>query len=66
MRKVILSVVLLTFAFCHVAAYGEAPKKNFKIAVGVEAKIQDVQLKQVKGFVVTPEGEKLADSTSFT
>ena len=59
MRKVILSVVLLFFTFCHVAVYGEAPTKNFKIAVGVEAKIQDVQLKQVKGFIVTPEGEKL-------
>ena len=59
MRKVILFVVLLSFTFCHVAAYGEAPTKNFKIAVGIEAKIQDVQLKQVKGFIVTPEGEKL-------
>ncbi len=59
MRKVFLFVVLLSLAFCHVAAYGEAPTKNFKIAVGVEAKIQDVKLKQVKGFVVTPEGEKL-------
>ena len=59
MRKVTLFVVLLSFTFCHVAAYGEAPTKNFKIAVGIEAKIQDVQLKQVKGFIVTPEGEKL-------
>ena len=59
MRKVLLFVVLLSFTFCHVAAYGEAPTKNFKIAVGIEAKIQDVQLKQVKGFIVTPEGEKL-------
>ena len=59
MRKVILLVVLLSFTFCHVTASGEAPKKNFKIAVGIEAKIQDVQLKQVKGFIVTPEGEKL-------
>jgi len=59
MRKVILSLFLLSFALCHVAAYGEAPKKNFKIAVGVEAEIQDVELKQVKGYVVTPEGEKL-------
>jgi hypothetical protein len=59
MRKVILSLVLLSFTLCHVAAYGEAPKKNFKIAVGIEPKIQDVQLKQVKGYIVTPEGEKL-------
>jgi hypothetical protein len=59
MRKVILFVVLLSITLCHVAAYGEAPKKNFKIAVGIEAEIEDVQLKQVKGFVVTPEGEKL-------
>ena len=59
MRKVTLFVVLLSFTFCHVAAYGEAPTKNFKIAVGIEAKIQDVQLKQVRGFIVTPEGEKL-------
>ena len=59
MRKVILFVVLLSFSFCHVAVCGEAPTKNFKIAAGIEAKIQDVQLKQVKGFIVTPEGEKL-------
>ena len=59
MRKVILFVVLLSFSFCHVATCGEAPIKNFKIAVGIEAKVQDVQLKQVKGFIVTPEGEKL-------
>jgi len=59
MRKVILFVVLLSITLCHVAVFGEAPTKNFKIAVGIEAKIQDVQLKQVKGFIVTPEGEKL-------
>lgn len=59
MRKVILWVVLLSFTLCHIAAYGDAPKKNFKIAVGIDAKIQDVQLKQVKGFIVTPDGEKL-------
>ena len=65
MRKIILFVVLLSFTICRVAAYGEAPKKNFKVPVGIEAKIQDVQLKQVKGFVVTPEGEKLEGLISF-
>jgi hypothetical protein len=65
MRKIILFVILLSIALCHVVVFGEAPTKNFKIAVGIETKIQDVQLKQVKGFVVTPEGEKLEGLISF-
>jgi hypothetical protein len=59
MKKVILLVVLLSFSSYHVAVCRETPTRNFKIVVGVEAKTQDVQLKQFKGFIVTPQGEKL-------
>ena len=59
MRRVFLLVVFLSFSFGVGTVRGETPTKNFKIAVGVEAKIEDVRLKQVKGFIVTPEGEKL-------
>ncbi len=59
MRKILLLVFSLSFFLCVVAAHAETPTRNFKVAVGVEAKIEDVRLKQVKGFIVTPEGEKL-------
>jgi hypothetical protein len=63
MRKIVLLVFFLSFSLWVVAAYGETPTGNFKVAVGVEAKIDNVRLKQVKGFIVTPEGGKLEGPT---
>ena len=59
MRKIILLVILLSLSFHVITVWGETPTRKFKICLGVEGKFEEVRLKQVKGFIVTPQGKKL-------